>query len=206
MTCANWWETISAAADNELEATERHLLDVHLETCVACADLLRSLEHDRRRSLFASAGAPVELADAIAARRTEQRTASARSGAILLRRLTVSAVVVAAAIIGVVIVLSSASDQVVTRSETATAPAEVRIDALATSFDHPHVEVRAGATVEWRNDGATKHHLVRHLGTATVAEDLAPGEAESTTFAAAGTYEFSCTIHPEMTGSVTVDA
>jgi plastocyanin len=39
-----------------------------------------------------------------------------------------------------------------------------------------------------------------------VAEALEPGQTESATFAEPGVYTFYCEIHPEMTGTITVDA
>ena len=68
------------------------------------------------------------------------------------------------------------------------------------------MEVAAGTTVVWHNGGTTTHHLVRQVNGATVTEDLAPGQSEQITFAQPGTYEYYCTIHHGMTGTVTVDA
>jgi plastocyanin len=64
--------------------------------------------------------------------------------------------------------------------------------------------VRAGTTVTWKNSDNFTHnvHLIdgdRMVGT------MKPGESVSFAFAAAGTYRYECTFHPQnMRGTVTV--
>jgi plastocyanin len=73
------------------------------------------------------------------------------------------------------------------------------------SFGQP-VTVAPGATVEVVNTDAAPHNVTatdKSFKTSTINQD------EKTTFTAPttpGRYEFSCTIHPEMTGTLIVDA
>jgi len=69
------------------------------------------------------------------------------------------------------------------------------------SFKPKSVTVEAGGTVEWKwEDGSIPHNV-------TFA-DFNSGTQTSGTFShvfpTAGTYTFSCTIHPTMKGTVTV--
>jgi plastocyanin len=80
--------------------------------------------------------------------------------------------------------------------------AEVVIDNF--SFSPKTFTVPAGATVTWTN-----HDNVPHV--VTSADDqfqnspvLKTGQSFSNTFATAGTYSYSCSIHPRMTGKIIV--
>lgn len=207
MTCEDWFEVVSAAADDQVSEQERARLDEHLATCPACAALLARFEVDRRRARLQPSAVRQELVTSVLAGRADHPAGTARRPAAeLARRSALAVSVIAVAVVGLVSATSSPPTEA-TRATVAAAPtAEVLIDAGSQTFDSAEVEVPAGTTIEWRNAGSTTHHLVRHLGGATVVEDLAPGSSESATFADPGTYEFWCTIHPEMTGTVTVDA
>ena len=216
-----WWEAISAAADEQLDGAEANALDAHLQTCPDCTDLLHTFERDRRRLRLHPVQATDGLADRVlAARRltaggspstdqpgtdrptTDQPITAARRT--LVRRGGLVLGAVAAAMIVVVSLTRPPADPVAPAPDLAHDHA--LIDAGRRTFDRAEVQVPAGTTVEWRNAGATTHHLVRSLGGATVTEALRPGQTEFATFSAPGTYRFFCSIHPEMTGSVTVDA
>jgi plastocyanin len=70
-------------------------------------------------------------------------------------------------------------------------------------FDPETVTVAPGTTVEWDNDDGARH-TVTAADKSFDSGDLKPGTKWSYTFAAAGTFAYGCTQHPEMTGSVTV--
>ena len=79
---------------------------------------------------------------------------------------------------------------------------EVLIDNF--SFSPKTFTVPVGATVTWTN-----HDNVPHV--VTSADDqfqnspvLKTGQSFSNTFATAGTYSYSCSIHPRMTGKIIV--
>lgn len=63
------------------------------------------------------------------------------------------------------------------------------------------VRVDLGDTVEVINEDSVLHNL---YGLDWFHGDLAPGERTKRTFDEAGTFTFACTLHPGMTGAVTV--
>jgi LPXTG-motif cell wall-anchored protein len=70
-------------------------------------------------------------------------------------------------------------------------------------FDPTALSVKLGDTVQWINNGtADEGHNV--IGDGLSSPVLHTGESYSFTFTAAGTYDYICTIHPKMTGTVEV--
>ena len=67
-------------------------------------------------------------------------------------------------------------------------------------FDPRSVAIRAGQTVNWTNYDNTSHVV---SGTGFNGE-LAPGTSYSHKFDSPGTYEYICTLHPDMVGIVVV--
>lgn len=89
-----------------------------------------------------------------------------------------------------------------TASGGAPAPVSLRIVDLA--FAPASASVAAGTTVTWTNTGIAPHTV-----TADGAFDsgmMAAGASWSRRFDQAGTFRFICTVHPTMTGSLTVTA
>jgi nitrite reductase (NO-forming) len=84
-------------------------------------------------------------------------------------------------------------------ADTAYLPAEIRVE--------------IGDTVTWINDDTVIHTVTSgtSTGVVTTADDLfgsgpmAPGDSFSHTFTEAGTFDYFCTPHPWMTGTVVVD-
>ncbi|MGI9020294.1 MAG: plastocyanin/azurin family copper-binding protein [Solirubrobacterales bacterium] len=70
-------------------------------------------------------------------------------------------------------------------------------------FDPSAITVSVGDTISWTNEGQTDH-----TATATGGEFdtgiLSDGESASHTFSTAGTFQYICTPHPFMKGTVTV--
>jgi len=69
------------------------------------------------------------------------------------------------------------------------------------AFVPASVEIAVGGTVTWKNADAATHTV---KGDGWVSGDLAQGASFSKTFDTAGTYGYSCGIHPSMTGEVVV--
>ena len=69
-------------------------------------------------------------------------------------------------------------------------------------FSPASLTVAAGTTVTWQNKDTIAHTSTSNNG--VFNGSLAPGGSYSYTFGAKGTYQYHCTIHPGMTGSVTV--
>ena len=71
------------------------------------------------------------------------------------------------------------------------------------AFGPQAVTVKAGTTVHWTNHD-TEAHTVTSNTSAFGSPVLQPGTSYSFTFTKPGTYRYHCTIHPFMTGTVTV--
>ncbi|HEX9093364.1 MAG TPA: cupredoxin family copper-binding protein [Coriobacteriia bacterium] len=79
------------------------------------------------------------------------------------------------------------------------ASAAVEISGFA--FAPGSVQVAVGGTVTWTNKDSAAHTV---KGDGWGSGDLAQGATFSNTFDKAGTYAYSCGIHPSMTGDVVV--
>jgi len=84
---------------------------------------------------------------------------------------------------------------------TGTEPAAVSIIDL--TFVPATIEVDAGATVTWANDDSIPHTVTAREGDFDSGV-LQSGDSFSQTFSEPGTYDYSCAIHPSMTGTVVV--
>src|SRR5215210_3984329 len=74
-------------------------------------------------------------------------------------------------------------------------------------FDPGQLTVAPGTTVTWVNEGEAPHTVTSTDGKELDSATLQPGDTYSFTFKdddAGETYAYQCTIHPEMTASVTV--
>jgi plastocyanin len=92
-------------------------------------------------------------------------------------------------------------------SNSVTAPAapvsgdQVNIDNFA--FVPAAITVHAGSTVTWTNHDEEPHTVAANDGTFH-SPGMGTGATFSHTFAAAGTFEYVCSIHPMMHGTVVV--
>lgn len=69
------------------------------------------------------------------------------------------------------------------------------------AFSPAALTVKVGDTVTWTNNDSTTHTVT---GPDFESGPLAPGKTFSHKFTAAGTFDYHCSIHPNMTGSITV--
>lgn len=88
------------------------------------------------------------------------------------------------------------------------AGAEVIIDDLA--FGDQEITVSAGTTVTWINNDSVGHTVTngedgQAAADAMFDEPIGVGEEVTVTFDEPGTYQVTCTIHPEMNMTVVVD-
>lgn len=88
--------------------------------------------------------------------------------------------------------------------ETQTAAGEVTIIDFA--FSPEVVETSVGQPVTWTNEDSATHTVTSDGDGPTASGDLASGETYEVAFDAAGTFEYICTIHPTMRGTVEVSA
>jgi plastocyanin len=71
------------------------------------------------------------------------------------------------------------------------------------SFSPDQMTVAPGTTVTWVNDGQQPHTSTADDGTWD-SGTLQPGDDYSFTFDEPGTYTYHCSIHPDMTATITV--
>lgn len=88
-------------------------------------------------------------------------------------------------------------------------PQSVEVTMTASSFVPQNVSVRVGGVVTWRNVTATAHDITPNNAAqpGVFAKILVPatnGFTAAHTFNTAGTFNYVCTLHAGMTGSVVV--
>jgi amicyanin len=81
--------------------------------------------------------------------------------------------------------------------------AAVKIDNF--TFTPQRVTVKAGTTVTWTNEDDIPH-VVASSTKAFKSKTLDTDDKFSFTFTTAGTYEYFCSLHPHMTGTIVVEA
>jgi LPXTG-motif cell wall-anchored protein len=87
----------------------------------------------------------------------------------------------------------------------AIAAADTSVTIVDYEFGPAQITVQQGDTVTWRNDGPTPHSATAPDG--SFDTDIFPaGESRSHTFGEAGSFSYICTPHPQMKGTVTVEA
>jgi plastocyanin len=88
---------------------------------------------------------------------------------------------------------------------TATAPAQPQVGIVDNGYLPAQVAVQLGTTVVWTNTGSDAHDVTGNgPGGAWRSGTLAPSDRYQRLFPLAGTYDFACTIHPEMRGRIVV--
>jgi amicyanin len=81
--------------------------------------------------------------------------------------------------------------------------AEVKIDNF--TFAPQSLTIKAGTTVTWTNEDDIPHTVVA-TAKAFKSKVLDTDDKFSFTFATAGTYEYFCSLHPHMTGTIVVES
>ena len=80
---------------------------------------------------------------------------------------------------------------------------QVKIDNF--TFNPQQITVKAGATVVWTN-GDDIPHTVTSTTMAFRSQALDTDDKFSFTFATPGKYDYFCSLHPHMTGTIVVEA
>ena len=70
------------------------------------------------------------------------------------------------------------------------------------AFEPAEIQVSPGSSADWENTGDATHTVTFEDG--EDSGELDSGGTYSRTFAEAGEYPYVCSIHPQMTGTVTV--
>jgi plastocyanin len=71
------------------------------------------------------------------------------------------------------------------------------------AFEPQTVEITAGTTVTWTNDDQAPH-TATGLDGAFDTGTIEPGQSATHTFDTAGSFDYQCAFHPDMTGTVIV--
>ncbi len=80
----------------------------------------------------------------------------------------------------------------------------VTVDIANFTFDPGTVTVQVGDTVTWTNNDSVPHTATS--GDGSFDGEMQPGESFSFTFEDEGTFDYICEIHPDMEGTVVVEA
>jgi plastocyanin len=86
---------------------------------------------------------------------------------------------------------------------TSSEAAAVTVNIQNFAFDPPEVTAAVGETIGWTNADAAPHTATTDDGgcdTGNIAQDASAGLV----FDAAGTYPYHCNVHPNMTGTITI--
>jgi plastocyanin len=81
--------------------------------------------------------------------------------------------------------------------------AEVQMEGIA--FNPAEVTIAAGDTVTWTNNDSVGHDVTGDAFESGEAGGLGQGDTFEHTFEEAGTFDYVCTVHPGMEGTVTVE-
>ena len=81
--------------------------------------------------------------------------------------------------------------------------AEVSMEGIA--FQPAEVTVSAGDTVTWTNNDSVGHDVTADSFSSGDPGGMASGDTFEQTFEEAGTFDYVCTVHPGMEGTVVVE-
>lgn len=81
---------------------------------------------------------------------------------------------------------------------------EVGVESLDNTFRAQNIQVKAGTTVTWTNDGRNEHDVLPVEGDAwgTEVETFQPGDVYEHTFDEPGVYNYYCSIHGTTTAGM----
>lgn len=73
------------------------------------------------------------------------------------------------------------------------------------AFSPSELRIKIGEKVEWTNMDSSSHTVTSDSGNELNSGTLSKGESYTHTFNALGTYEYYCTIHPNMKAKIIVE-
>lgn len=97
---------------------------------------------------------------------------------------------------------TSTSSTTQTTTQTSVSNFTVTISNFA--FSPAQLNINTGDTVTWTNKDGVNHPIVSDMAGMFESGNLAPNATFSNIFTIAGTYKYHCSIHPSMTGTITV--
>ena len=84
-------------------------------------------------------------------------------------------------------------------------PQTYQIDIEDFSYKTKTLTIKKGDTVVWTNKDSVKHTVTSDSGNELDSALLAKGQSYSNTFTESGTFDYHCTPHPYMKGTVVVN-
>lgn len=93
-----------------------------------------------------------------------------------------------------------------TSQTTNNSPAAGTINIKNMMFTPSQITIQKGGTVTWTNNDTTTHTVVDDLSNVggPNSGDIAPGSSYSFTFNKTGSFQYHCSIHPSMRGTIVV--
>jgi plastocyanin len=86
---------------------------------------------------------------------------------------------------------------------TQAAPA-TDVDATVANFTWAPVSAKVGQVITWKNNDTAPHGVKTDQDGCKMNGSIAPGQTRSLVFNQAGTFTFSCFVHPSMKGTITI--
>jgi plastocyanin len=132
------------------------------------------------------------------------------------RSTLVAVVVIVVVIIGGIVALTHKSNpsnpapattnSTSSNSNTNQASTTGSIDIKNMTFTPSQITVAKGGTVTWTNNDNTTHTVIDDLSNVggPSSGDIAPGSSYSFTFNKTGSFQYHCSIHPSMRGTIVV--
>jgi len=92
------------------------------------------------------------------------------------------------------------------QASNSTAPKTGTINIVNMLFTSSQITIAKGGTVTWTNNDSTTHTVVDDLSNSggPNSGDIAPGQSYSFTFEKTGSFQYHCSIHPSMRGTIVV--
>ena len=84
-------------------------------------------------------------------------------------------------------------------------PDRPHIPVVDFAYDPPEIRIRPGVRVTWTNDGVEGHDVTGYGGEAWGSGAMGPTATYSRVFSEPGRFDYFCTIHPEMRGTIFVE-
>jgi plastocyanin len=89
-------------------------------------------------------------------------------------------------------------------SSSSSSSGEVEVKMQSIQFAPKATTVKVGQKVKWVNEDSTAHNVTAESGADFKSKDFGKGASFEFTADKAGTIKYVCTIHPGMTGTLTV--
>jgi len=89
-------------------------------------------------------------------------------------------------------------------SPSPTPPPPNSVSIVDFAFSPASITVDSGVTVTWTNNGATTHTVTSDGSGLFSSGNITPGGTYTHAFVSKGTFGYHCSIHPQMTASITV--